>query len=111
MNPTTNLASGGGALQNLGTNLIQMVTGWAPGALEAVCLIIVVVTIIKRFSLKAGIGALLAFVLCLSIFQDRYNIAAMFTSQIQSASSTSSGSTAPNGLGLVPVARITGAGR
>ncbi len=108
MNPSLYVA-GGGALQNLGTNLIQMVTGWAPGALAAVCAIIVVVTCIRRFSLKAGIGAMLAFVLVLAIFQDRDNLAEMFTNQIQSSSSTSS--TTPNGMGMVPVARLSGTGR
>jgi len=109
MNASVYLA-GGGALQNLGTNLIQMVTGWAPGALEAVCGMIVVVTCIRRFSIKAGIGALLGFVLVLSIFQDRDNLAQMFTNQIQTSSTTSS-STAPNGLGLLPVTRLSGSGR
>jgi hypothetical protein len=85
----------GGALQNLGNNLIAMFTGWAPGALEAAGAIIVVVTMVRRFSLKAGIGALIAFVLVLAIFQDRNNIASMFTNQIQTASTT-------NGLGALP---------
>lgn len=101
----------GGALQNLGNNLIQMFTGWAPGFLEAAGAIIVVVTIIRRFSLKAGIGALLAFVLMLSIFQDRDNLSAMFTSQIQSFSNSSSSTGTPNGMGLMPVARQAGSRR
>jgi phosphotransferase system glucose/maltose/N-acetylglucosamine-specific IIC component len=108
MNSSVHLA-GGGALQNLGTNLIQMFTGWAPGALEAACGIIVVVTVVRRFSIKAGIGAVLGFVLVLALFQDRDNIAQMFTNQIQSAATTSS--TTPNGMGIVRVVSVPGAGR
>ena len=85
------LAAGGATLQNLGDNLIGMFAGWALPALTAVGGLIVVVTMIRRFSLKAGIGAVLAFVVCLGIYNSRSDLATMFKNQLQSASTTSSG--------------------
>ena len=75
-----------GALENLGNHFIGMFAGWALPALTAAGGLIVVSTMIRRFSLKAGIGAALAFALVLGIYQSRAQLASMFTSEVQSAS-------------------------
>ena len=73
-----------GALQNLGTNVIGMFTGWAKPALEAVVGMVVVVKIVQRFSIKAGIGVALAAVICLGIYNDRDQLGTVVTNELQS---------------------------
>lgn len=82
----TLLAAAGPSLQNLGDNIIGMFAGWAGPSLTAVGGLIVVVTMIRRFSLKAGIGAALAFVVCLGIYGSRSDLATMFRNQVESSS-------------------------
>ncbi|MEZ0092498.1 hypothetical protein [Streptacidiphilus sp. EB129] len=77
-----------GALQGLGNHFIGMFAGWALPSLEAAGGLIVVVTMVRRFSLKAGIGAALALVLMLGIYQSRAQLASMFTNEVQTASTT-----------------------
>jgi hypothetical protein len=74
-----------GALENLGNHFIGMFAGWAGPSLTAAGGLIVVVTMIRRFSLKAGIGAALAFVAVLGIYQSRTQLASMFSNEVQSA--------------------------
>ena len=87
MSRTIHLAAGT-TLQNLGDNIIGMLAGWALPSLTAVGGLIVVVTMVRRFSLKAGIGAVLAFVVCLGIYNSRDDLATMFKNQVQSASTS-----------------------
>jgi hypothetical protein len=73
-----------GALGNLGTNVIGMFAGWAKPALEAIVGLVIVVKIVQRFSIKAGIGVALAAVICLGIYQDRDNLGSVVTNELQS---------------------------
>ncbi|WP_042370604.1 hypothetical protein [Streptacidiphilus neutrinimicus] len=73
-----------GALQNLGNNVIGVLAGWAKPALEAIVGLVIVVKIIQRFSIKAGIGVALAAVVCLGIYNDRDNLGSVVTNELQS---------------------------
>ncbi|WP_042424581.1 hypothetical protein [Streptacidiphilus anmyonensis] len=73
-----------GALGNLGDNLIGVVASWARPALEAIIGLVIVVKVITRFSIKAGIGVALLAVICLGIYQDRDNLGAVVASELQS---------------------------
>ncbi|MEY9968350.1 hypothetical protein ABIA33_006434 [Streptacidiphilus sp. MAP12-16] len=79
--PSVQLA---GPLQDLGNHFISMLTGWAAPCLLVVGAIIVIVTMIRRFSLKAGIGALLALIVCLGMYQSRDRLATMFSNEVNS---------------------------
>ena len=84
----TLLAAAGPSLQNLGDNVIGMLAGWALPSLTAVGGLIVVVTMIRRFSLKAGVGAALLFAVCLGIYRSQNDLATMFHNTVQSSSTT-----------------------
>ncbi|WP_051942228.1 hypothetical protein [Streptacidiphilus rugosus] len=73
-----------GALQNLGTNVIGMFADWAKPALEAVVGVVVVVKIVQRFSIKAGIGVALAAIVCLGLYNDRDQLGTAVTNELQS---------------------------
>ncbi|MFJ2745437.1 hypothetical protein ACIO3O_37910 [Streptomyces sp. NPDC087440] len=60
-----------GAADALGDSLIATVADWGDKGLKAALIIIVVITVVRRVSLKAGIGALLAMVIALSIYDSR----------------------------------------
>ncbi|GHA47887.1 hypothetical protein GCM10010329_82890 [Streptomyces spiroverticillatus] len=60
-----------GAADALGDSLIATVADWGDKGLKAALIIIVLITVARRVSLKAGIGALLAMVIALSIYDSR----------------------------------------
>ncbi|MFH8737593.1 hypothetical protein [Streptomyces sp. NPDC017964] len=64
-----------GELDDLGDGWIDMFQDWATKGLAVVLLFIVLYVLITRFSLKAGVGALLLMVLALGIYQARENLA------------------------------------
>ncbi|MCX5441237.1 hypothetical protein [Streptomyces sp. NBC_00063] len=64
-----------GELDDLGNSWIGMLKDWATQGLAVVLLLIVLYVLITRFSLKAGVGALLLMVLALGIYQARQDLA------------------------------------
>ncbi|MFB8273603.1 hypothetical protein ACFC96_44530 [Streptomyces sp. NPDC055955] len=64
-----------GQLSDLGDSWIGMFKDWATNGLAVMLLIIVLYVLITRFSLKAGVGALLLMVLALGIYQARQDLA------------------------------------
>ncbi|MFD0033805.1 hypothetical protein ACFVJK_37355 [Streptomyces sp. NPDC127172] len=64
-----------GQLNDLGDSWIDMFKGWATNGLVVALLLIVLYVLITRFSLKAGVGALLLMVLALGIYQARQDLA------------------------------------
>ncbi|MGW0751983.1 hypothetical protein [Streptomyces sp. NPDC002587] len=71
-----------GKLDVLGDSFIGTLSGWADGGLKAVLVIVVVVTMARKFSLKAGIGALIALVIALGIYNSRDSLAGIFSDEI-----------------------------
>ncbi|MGP4001720.1 hypothetical protein [Streptomyces sp. 8N706] len=72
-----------GDLDKLGDSLIGTVGDWGDKGLQAALVAIVVITVVRRVSLKAGIGALLAMVIALAIYNARDSLAGKFEDEIK----------------------------
>ncbi|MFE3144329.1 hypothetical protein [Streptomyces scopuliridis] len=59
----------------MGDHLLGLGTGWAEKGLKLALAIIVVVKVIQKFSMKAGIGALIGLVICNGIYSSRDDLA------------------------------------
>lgn len=75
-----------GQLDDLGNSWINMFKNWATKGLQAGLLVLVVVIMIQKFSLKAGIGALLLMVIALGLYNSRDSLANMFTDEVKNPS-------------------------
>ncbi|MGW2650896.1 hypothetical protein ACWC2T_39950 [Streptomyces sp. NPDC001393] len=75
-----------GQLNDLGNSWINMFKDWATKGLQAGLICLVVVIMIQRFSLKAGIGALLLMVIALGLYNSRNDLANMFTDEVKNPS-------------------------
>ncbi|MEV2234999.1 hypothetical protein AB0H69_41440 [Streptomyces phaeochromogenes] len=98
-----------GELDELGDSWIDMFMGWATKGLQAGLLVLVVVIMIQKFSLKAGIGALILMVIALGLYNSRNQLANMFEDEVNNPSKS-----APAVPGIMrhgdPVAREHSAG-
>ncbi|OQR63413.1 hypothetical protein B6E66_13805 [Streptomyces maremycinicus] len=72
-----------GQLNDLGNSWISMFKEWATKGLQAGLICLVVVTMIQKFSLKAGIGALLLMAIALGLYESRNDLANMFTDEVK----------------------------
>ncbi|WP_331765347.1 hypothetical protein OG747_52835 (plasmid) [Streptomyces sp. NBC_01384] len=72
-----------GQLNDLGNSWITMFKEWATKGLQAGLVCLVVVIMIQKFSLKAGIGALLLMVIALGLYNSRNDLANMFTDEVK----------------------------
>ncbi|MFF5303533.1 hypothetical protein ACFY5F_29680 [Streptomyces sp. NPDC013161] len=72
-----------GQLDDLGNHWIAMFKEWATNGLQAGLLVLVVVVMIQKFSLKAGIGALLLMVIALGLYNSRDSLANMFEDEVK----------------------------
>ncbi|MEV6056467.1 hypothetical protein [Streptomyces sp. NPDC052107] len=75
-----------GQLDDLGNSWITMFKNWATKGLQAGLLVLVVVIMIQKFSLKAGIGALLLMVIALGLYNSRDSLANMFEDEVKNPS-------------------------
>ncbi|MER5199752.1 hypothetical protein ACWD3J_41415 [Streptomyces sp. NPDC002755] len=75
-----------GQLDDLGNSWITMFKNWAAKGLQAGLLVLVVATMIQKFSLKAGIGALLLMVIALGLYNSRDSLASMFEDEVNNPS-------------------------
>lgn len=75
-----------GELDDLGDSWITMLEDWATKGLQAGLIVLVVVSMIQKFSLKAGIGALLFMIIALGLYDSRQDLADMFTDEVQNPS-------------------------
>ncbi|MGW1768675.1 hypothetical protein ACWCQL_32125 [Streptomyces sp. NPDC002073] len=78
-----------GMLDELGDSLIATVTDWAGKGLVAILLVLVVVTIATKMSMKAAIGTLLAMVIALGIYKSRDSLSGMVSDEIKNPASSS----------------------
>ncbi|MFF0764322.1 hypothetical protein ACFYWH_30475 [Streptomyces sp. NPDC003737] len=72
-----------GQLDDLGNSWITMFQGWATKGLQAGLIVLVVVIMVQRFSLKAGIGALLLMIIALGLYNSRDSLANMFEDEVK----------------------------
>ncbi|MEU3795956.1 hypothetical protein AB0F07_40330 [Streptomyces fructofermentans] len=72
-----------GQLDDLGDSWISMFKDWATKGLQAGLLVLVVVIMIQKFSLKAGIGALLLMIIALGLYNSREDLSDMFEDEVK----------------------------
>ncbi|MFF7987119.1 hypothetical protein ACFZDK_49965 [Streptomyces sp. NPDC007901] len=72
-----------GQLNDLGDSWITMFKEWATKGLQAGLLVLVVVVMVQKFSLKAGIGALLLMIIALGLYNSRDSLAGMFEDEVK----------------------------
>jgi hypothetical protein len=72
-----------GQLDDLGTSWINMFKDWATKGLQAGLICLVVVIMVQKFSLKAGIGALLLMIIALGLYNSRDSLANMFVDEVK----------------------------
>ncbi|MFI1369763.1 hypothetical protein [Streptomyces griseochromogenes] len=72
-----------GQLNDLGDGWINMFKEWATKGLQAGLVCLVVVIMIQKFSLKAGIGALILMVIALGLYNSRNDLANMFQDEVK----------------------------
>ncbi|WP_405969059.1 hypothetical protein OG496_54995 [Streptomyces sp. NBC_00988] len=75
-----------GLLKDSGNSWISMFKEWATNGLQAGLVCLVVATMIQKFSLKAGIGALLLMVIALGLYNSRNDLANMFQDEVKNPS-------------------------
>ncbi|MCX4554223.1 hypothetical protein [Streptomyces sp. NBC_01500] len=63
-----------------------MLTDWGTKGLKAALIMIVVAYMIQRFSIKAGIGALLMMAIALGLYNARNDLASMFADEVKNPS-------------------------
>ena len=68
-----------GKLADLGNGWLTTLGTWGNKGLGVALTVIVVVTMARKFSLKAGVGALIAMVIALGIYNSRDTLAALFS--------------------------------
>ncbi|MCC3655863.1 hypothetical protein LIX60_31260 [Streptomyces sp. S07_1.15] len=88
-----------GDLDRLGDSLIGTVGDWADSGLQAALLVIVVITVIRRVSLKAGIGALLGMVIALGLYNSRDSLAKIFEDEINDPAQSAPAFSRPSSSG------------
>lgn len=71
-----------GKLDDLGDSWIGMFEDWGTKGLQAGLIILVVIGMIQKFSLKAGIGALLLMIIALGLYGSREDLADMFEDEV-----------------------------
>jgi hypothetical protein len=98
-----------GELDDLGDSWIDMLQGWASAGLQTGLLALVVVVMIQRFSLKAGLGALLLMIIVLGLYNAREDLADMIEDEVKNPTK---GAPAVPGIvhGADPVVRERSAG-
>ncbi|MFD9619716.1 hypothetical protein ACFWB2_20875 [Streptomyces virginiae] len=79
-----------GKLDALGDSLIETLADWADNGLKVALTLVVVITVARKFSLKAGIGALIALVIALGIYNSRNSLAAIFSDEINNPAKSAS---------------------
>ncbi|MFI9772111.1 hypothetical protein ACIHJG_35405 [Streptomyces sp. NPDC052415] len=72
-----------GKLDEFGDSWISMLEDWGAKGLQAGLIVLVVIIMIQRFSLKAGIGALLLMIIALGLYDSREDLADMFEDEVK----------------------------
>ncbi|MGY1583911.1 hypothetical protein [Streptomyces sp. MN13] len=75
-----------GDMEDFGNGWISMFEGWGSRGLQAGLIVLVVIVMIQKFSLKAGIGALLLMIIAMGLYNSREDLADMFTDEVRNPS-------------------------
>ncbi|MFF4699906.1 hypothetical protein [Streptomyces chattanoogensis] len=91
------------AFEDIGNHLFGIGTDWAERGLRLALLVLVIVKISQRFSVKAGIGAILGYVIILGIYNSQNAIASAFKDEITSVGSAPASVVRVDERGSVPL--------
>ncbi|MGI5451374.1 hypothetical protein ACQEVM_37580 [Streptomyces sp. CA-243310] len=83
MNTSVMLA---GAFKDLGDSFIGTLAGWTDDGIKVALAVIVLITIARKMSMKAAIGALIAMVLALAIYASQNDLSGKVTDEIKNPS-------------------------
>jgi hypothetical protein len=72
-----------GELDDFGDSVLSMFGEWATKGLQVGLSCLVVIIMIQKFSLKAGIGALILMVIALGLYNSRNDLASMFEDEVK----------------------------
>ncbi|QKV90393.1 hypothetical protein HUT19_41065 [Streptomyces sp. NA02950] len=78
-----------GKLDDLGTGWLDMLGRWADKGLPVALSWIVITELVRRGSLKAGIGALLAMAIALGIYASKFSLASIFEDEVKNPAKSS----------------------
>ncbi|WP_407842137.1 hypothetical protein ACE1OC_43065 (plasmid) [Streptomyces sp. DSM 116496] len=104
MNPT-NTVMLAGKLDELGDSLLGTLGDWGDNGLKVALTVLVLAAIVRQFSVKAAIGAVLGLIVVLSLYAARNELAAMFSDEVKNPANVTGSST------LVVSPRATADGR
>ena len=71
-----------GKLADLGNSWLTTLGTWGDKGLQVSLVAIVVITVVRKVSLKAGIGALIGLVVALGIYNSRGTLATLFEDEV-----------------------------
>ncbi|CCK24795.1 hypothetical protein BN159_0416 [Streptomyces davaonensis JCM 4913] len=72
-----------GKLDDLGDSWLAMFQDWGAKGLQAGLIVLVVIIMMQKFSVKAGIGALLLMIVALGLYESRQDLADMFEDEVK----------------------------
>jgi hypothetical protein len=75
-----------GRLDETGDGWINMLEGWATKGFKAGLMALVVIGMVQKFSLKAGLGALLLMIIALGLYDSREDLSDMFEDEVKNPS-------------------------
>ncbi|MEV6781958.1 hypothetical protein [Streptomyces sp. NPDC051098] len=76
-----------GQFTDLGNSWLNTLGSWGDKALQVALVAIVVITVVRKVSLKAGIGALIGLVIALGIYNSRGSLADKFEDEVNNPAS------------------------
>jgi len=77
-----------GRLDALGDSWLGTLEDWGDKGLKVALIAIVVITVVRKVSLKAGIGALIGLGLALGIYNSRNSLANIFEDEVNNPANT-----------------------
>ncbi|MFE7759348.1 hypothetical protein [Streptomyces sp. NPDC057429] len=77
-----------GKLDALGDSWLGTLEDWGDQGLKVALIAVVVITVVRKVSLKAGIGALIGLVLALGIYNSRNSLANIFEDEVNNPATT-----------------------
>lgn len=81
MNPTDVMLAG--KLDELGDSLLETFGDWGEAGLKVALTVLVLAAIVRQFSIKAAIGAVLGLIVVLSLYASRNDLAGMFSDEVK----------------------------
>ncbi|MFI7008868.1 hypothetical protein [Streptomyces sp. NPDC050145] len=97
-----------GALEDLGNNWIDMFAVWADKGLKVALAVIVLYVLVTRFSLKAGVGALLLMMLALGLYGAREDGAKKVEDEVTNGAAPTATRYGPARGEIAPGVRVPG---